>query len=79
MLTEHEPLTSVQVPPGVKVTVPVGVTGVPTADASATVAEHVRATPTVPLAGQLTVVDVARRLAVTVAWPELVPCVESPP
>ncbi len=72
MLTEHEPLTSEQVPPGVKVTVPVGVTGVPTADTSATVAEHVRATPTVPLAGQLTVVDERRRLTVTLAVPVLV-------
>ncbi len=78
MLTEHEPLTSVQVPPGVKVTVPVGVVAVP-GEVSATVAEHDRDTPTVPVAGQLTVVDVARKLAVTVAWPELVLCVESPP
>ena len=49
MLTEQEPATRVQLPPGVKVTVPVGVVFVPGA-VSATAAEHEKAIRTVPVA-----------------------------
>ncbi len=83
MLTEHEPLTSVQVPPGVKVTVPVGVTGVPTADASATVAVQDVAWLITTVPGeQLTEVDESRLLTVTSAGVALLllgSWVESPP
>ncbi len=71
MLTEHEPPTSVQVPPGVKLTAPLGVDVVP-GEASATVAEHDRETPTVPVAGQVTMVEVERRVTVTVVVSELI-------
>lgn len=48
-----------------KLTVPVGVLAVP-AEMSATVAEQVRATPTVPEAGHETVSEVSRRVTATV-------------
>ncbi len=47
-------------------------------EVSATVAVQVTATPMLPVAGQVTVVDVVRGLIVTVALPVLVACVESP-
>ncbi len=76
MLTEHEPLTSVQVPPGVKVTVPVGVVE-PAPEVSATVAEHDRDTPMVPVAGQVTVVEVVLRVTPRPNVPKLPACVAS--
>ncbi len=65
MFTEHVPADSVQVPPGVKATVPVRVAAVPV-DVSTTVALQDSDTPIVPVAGQVTVVEVARRPTVTV-------------
>jgi hypothetical protein len=75
MLTEHEadaPVpASVQVPPGVRVTVPVGVEVVPTA-VSVTVAVHDVAWPMNTVDGvHATAVVVVRRLTVTVAPPLL--------
>ena len=64
---------SVHVPPGVKVTVPVGVLVVPT-DVSVTVAVHEEACPTNTVVGvHATVVVVVRKLTVTVVLPLLVP------
>jgi len=76
MLTEHEadaPVpASVQVPPGVKVTVPVGVEVVPAA-VSVTVAVHDVAWLIAMVVGlHATVVVVVRLLTVTVVLPELV-------
>jgi hypothetical protein len=76
ILTEHvadAPVpASVQVPPGVKVTVPVGVDVVPAA-VSVTVAVHDVACPMNTVDGvHATVVVVVRRLTVTVALPVLV-------
>ena len=76
MLTEHvadAPVpASVQVPPGVKVTVPVGVDVVPAA-VSVTVAVHDVAWATNTVDGvHATVVVVVRRLTVTDALPVLV-------
>ena len=76
MLTEHEadaPVpASVQVPPGVKVTVPVGVEVVPAA-VSVTVAVHDVAWLIAMVFGlHATVVVVVRLLTVTVVLPELV-------
>jgi sorbitol-specific phosphotransferase system component IIBC len=69
----------VHVPPGVNVTVPVGVDVVPVA-VSVTVAVHDVACPTNTVDGvHATVVVVVRRLTVTLVLPELVACVESPP
>ena len=63
---------NVQVPPGVKVTVPVGVIAVP-GDVSATVAVQLVAWPTKTVDGvQTTVVVVVRTVTVTVAVPVLV-------
>jgi hypothetical protein len=75
MLTEHVAdavvPASVQVPPGVNVTVPVGVEVVPAA-VSVTVAVHEVACPITTVAGEhATVVVVVRRLTVTVVLPEL--------
>jgi len=79
IVTLQLPDTSVHVPPGVNVTVPVGVLGVPAADVSATVAVHVVLWPTTIVDGvQLTVVLVLRKLTVMVAEPELAGCAESP-
>ena len=77
ILTEHvadAPVpASVQVPPGVNVTVPVGVEVVPAA-VSVTVAVQLVACPTITEEGvHATVVVVVRRLTVTVVLPELVP------
>ena len=64
---------SVHVPPGVNVTVPVGVLVVPAA-VSVTVAVHEVACPTNTLDGvHATAVLVVRKLTVTVAVPVLVP------
>ena len=76
MLTEHvadAPVpASVQVPPGVKVTVPVGVDVVPAA-VSVTVAVHDVAWLTNTVDGvHATVVVVVRKLTVTEALPVLV-------
>lgn len=69
---------SVHVPPGVKVTVPVGVDVVPAA-LSVTVAVHDVTWLIATVDGEhATVVVVVRRFTVTVVLPELVPCVESP-
>lgn len=82
MTTEHEadvPVpASVQTPPGVKVTVPVGVDAVPTS-VSVTVALHVVGWPTTTVAGlHETDVVVARLLTVTEVLPLLVAWVASP-
>jgi len=61
----------------VKVTVPVGVLAVP-GDVSVTVAVHVPACPVLSVAGQASVVVVARLLTVTLALPVLVAWVASP-
>jgi len=62
---------NVQVPPGVNVTVPVGVDAVPAA-VSVTVAVHDVACPITTVLGvHATVVVVVRRLTVTVVLPEL--------
>ena len=76
MFTEHDPASSAQVPPGVKLTVPVGVDVVPDA-VSAIVAEQLRETPTVPVAGQLTVVEVVRKLTFRPKVSKLPACAES--
>jgi hypothetical protein len=83
MLTEHVAVVpvpaNVQVPPGVKVTVPVGVLVVPAA-VSVTVAVHDVACATKTVDGvHATVVVVVLRLTVTLADPVLVACVASPP
>lgn len=71
-VTEQLPADSVHVPPGVNVTIPVGVTGVPIEEASATVAVHVVEAPMdIVLGVQLTVVVVARRVTAMVAVPLL--------
>ena len=79
------PLASVQdaaenepVPLDPKPTVPPGVTVVPV-DVSETVAVHVDATPTATGESHETDVDDVRFVAETVAWPELIRCVVSPP
>jgi hypothetical protein len=77
MLTEHVAVApvpaSVQVPPGVKVTVPVGVEVVPAA-VSVTVAVHEVACAMKTVEGtHATVVVVVLRLTVTVVLPVLVP------
>ena len=62
---------SVHVPPGVNVTVPLGVDAVPAA-VSVTVAVQVVACPITTVLGvHATVVDVVLRLTVTVVLPEL--------
>jgi len=76
MLTEHvadDPVpANVQVPPGVKVTVPVGVIAVPV-EVSVTVAVQLVAWPMKTVDGvQATVVVVVRTVTVTVAVPVLV-------
>ena len=69
---------SVHVPPGVNVTTPVGVVGV--ALVSVTVAVHVDADPMSTDAGRHVMAVVVRLpVPVTVADPELVAWVESPP
>jgi len=83
VLTEHvddAPVPdNVQVPPGVKVTVPVGVLVVPVA-VSVTVAVQVVAWPTTTVDGlQATVVVVVLRFTVTLVDPVLLACVLSPP
>jgi hypothetical protein len=83
VLTEHvadAPVPArVQVPPGVKVTVPVGVIAVPV-DVSATVAVHDVACPMNTVDGvHATVVVVARTVTVTLADPLLPAWFESPP
>ena len=84
MVTEHEAddedtVVSVQSPPGVKVTVPVGVVGVP--DVSVTVAVHVVAWLITTVDGtQLTVVVVGCKTPmITVVVPGLPACTVSPP
>jgi len=68
----------VPVPLLVKLTVPVGVLAVPTS-VSVTVAVQVVDVPTGTFAGlQLTLVEVERFFAVTVAVPELPACLASP-
>jgi len=70
-LTEQEPVTSAQVPPGVKVTVPVGVVTFP-GEMSVTLALHDVDWPTATEEGtQATAVLVLRLLAVRVAFPLL--------
>jgi len=76
MFTEQDPASNAQVPPGVKLTVPVGVDVIPGV-VSAIAAEQVRETPTVPVAGQLTVVEVVRRLTVRPNVSKLPACAES--
>ena len=76
VLTEHVAIApvpdSVHVPPGVNVTVPLGVEAVPAA-VSVTVAVHVVAWPITTVDGlQATVVVVVLRFTVTVADPVLV-------
>jgi len=76
ILTEHvaeAPVpANVQVPPGVKVTVPVGVIAVPV-EVSVTVAVQLVAWPMKTVDGvQATVVVVVRTVTVTVAVPVLV-------
>ena len=76
-LTEHVAVApvpaNVHVPPGVKVTVPVGVLVVPAA-VSVTVAVHEEACPTNTVVGvHATVVVVVRKLTVTDVLPLLVP------
>lgn len=61
-----------------KLTVPDGVLAVPTS-VSVTVTPHVAATPTLPVAGQLTTVLVARRLTVTLVEPLLPVWIVDPP
>ncbi len=79
ILTEQEPLASVQGPPGVKVTTPVGVIAVP-GEVSVTLAVHDVDWPTTTVGGaQATEVLVARLLTVTVVFPLLPLCDESPP
>ena len=83
-VTEHEPLASVHDAPivpidAVNVTVPVGVSGVPAALVSATVAMHVVAWLIATVLGEHdTVVDDVLRDTVTVAVPVLPVCTESP-
>ena len=70
-LTEQEPLTSVQVPPGVKVTVPVGVVTFP-GEKSVTLELHDVDWPAATEEGtQATAVLVLRLLAVKVVFPLL--------
>jgi len=70
-LTEQEPLTSVQVPPGVKVTVPAGVVTFP-GEMSVTLALHDVDWPTATEEGtQATAVLVLRLLTVKVVFPLL--------
>ncbi len=85
-VTEHEPVTSVQLgalkvpaaaPVLVNVTVPVGVLPVPL-PTSATVAVHVDATPTATGEVHEIVVEVVLLLTTTVVLPLLAECVESP-
>ncbi len=76
VLTEHVAIApvpdSVHVPPGVNVTVPLGVEAVPAA-VSVTVAVHVVAWPITTVDGlQATVVVVVLRFTLTVADPVLV-------
>jgi hypothetical protein len=83
ILTEHvadAPVpANVQVPPGVKVTVPLGVVAVPVA-VSVTVAVHDVACPITTVLGvHATVVVVVRGLTVTLALPLLVAWFASPP
>lgn len=73
---EHDPPVNVHDPPGLKVTIPVGVLGVP-GDVSVTVAEHENWTPITPELGQLTVVAVLRAVVVRPNEAELPACVES--
>jgi len=78
-VTLQLPDTSVQVPPGVNVTVPVGVLAVPAAEVSATVAVQVVLWPTTIVDGvQLTVVLVLHRLTVMLAEPLLAGWLASP-
>jgi len=64
MLTEHDPLTSVHEPPGVKATFPVGVIP-PEPEESTTTAVQLVAWFTTTLLGlQLTDVEVVRRVTV---------------
>ena len=73
ILTEQEPLASVQGPPGVKVMTPVGVVGVP-GDVSATLAVHDVDWPTTTVEGlQATAVLVARLLKVTIVFQAMLP------
>ncbi len=83
-VTEHVPLVKVHgdpvnvpVLPLVNATVPVGTLAVP-GELSATVTLHVTATPTLPVAGHVTVVVVALLLIVMLDVPLLVACVASP-
>ena len=79
IVTEQVPAASVQLPPGVNVTVPVGVEA-PEPLVSATVAVHVVAWLTTTDAGEhATVVLVVLIVTVTVVLPLLPACVPSPP
>ena len=72
MLTEQEPPERVQGPPGVKVTVPIGVTA-PVPDVSATVAVHDVAWPATTVLGlHETEVEVVRRVTARENTGELV-------
>jgi hypothetical protein len=78
ILTEQEPLVRVQVPPGVKLTVPEGVVTLP-GEVSVTFAVHDVDWPTVTDEGtQATAVLVPRVLTVTMVFPPLPLWDESP-
>ena len=73
ILIEQEPLASVQVPPGVKVTIPVGVLAVP-GEVSVTLAVHDVDWPTTTVEGaQATEVLVARLLTLTLGFQSILP------
>ena len=73
ILTEQEPLASVQGPPGVKVTTPVGAVAVP-GEVSVTLAVHDVDWPTTTVGGaQATAVLVARLLTLTIGFQSILP------
>lgn len=76
--TAHEPIARMQEPLGLNDRIPVGVISVP-GDESTTVAEQIKAMPTVPAGGQVTVVRVDLKPTVNAIVLELPTCVESPP
>jgi hypothetical protein len=61
MLTEHDPVTRTQEPPGVKTTFPVGVIPPEPAESATTAVQLVAWLTTTPLGLQVTVVEVVRR------------------
>jgi len=82
MLTEHEPPNSVQLPPGVKETNPDGTLILPVV-VSTIVALHVRVSPTMPVPGHASIVEVGVGETVIVAdeiavcWGELLSVIVS--